>query len=38
MHRVVVNDDYQGPRITLGFDIITEPTLPDDQFSIIPLL
>jgi len=38
MHRVVVNDDYEGPRITLGFDIITEPTLPDDQFSLIPLL
>ena len=38
MHRVVVNEEYQGPRITLGFDIITQPTVPDDQFSVIPLL
>ena len=38
MHRVVVNSEYDGPRITLGFDIVLEPTLPDDQFSIIPLL
>jgi hypothetical protein len=39
MHRVVVNEDYDdSPRITLGFDILTEPTLPDDQFSLIPLL
>ena len=39
MHRVVVNEDYDdSPRITLGFDILTEPTLPDAQFSLIPLL
>lgn len=38
MHRVVVNNEYDGPRITLGFDITLEPNLPDDQFSIIPLL
>mgnify|MGYP003331956089 FL=1 len=38
MHKVVVNNDYEGDRITLGFDIITQSTLPDDQFSLIPLL
>lgn len=37
-HRVVVNDDYNdGPRITLGMDIITEPEYRFRQFSFIPI-
>ena len=38
MHRVRVDSPYEGERITLGFDIETQPDLPDDQFSLIPLL
>ena len=37
-HKVCVNEDYSGNRITLGYDIHTQPDLPDDQFSLIPLL
>tara|TARA_B100000029_G_C17547590_1_gene948983 strand:+ start:313 stop:939 length:627 start_codon:yes stop_codon:yes gene_type:complete len=37
-HKVIVNSDYTGPRITIGFDILDEPSLPDDSFSLIPLL
>ncbi len=38
MHKVCVNEQYEGKRITLGFDIETRGDLPDDQFSLIPLL
>ena len=38
MHMVRVDSPYEGKRITLGFDIICQPDVPDDQFSIIPLL
>ena len=37
-HKVCVNENYSGNRITLGYDIHTQPDLPDDQFSLIPLL
>ena len=37
-HKVCVNENYAGNRITLGYDIHTQPDLPDDQFSLIPLL
>ena len=37
-HKVIVNNDYSGPRITIGFDILDEPSVPDDSFSLIPLL
>ena len=36
-HKVFVNDDFGGRRITLGFDIVETPDLPDDQFSLIPI-
>ena len=36
--KVCVNEYYSGNRITLGYDIHTQPDLPDDQFSLIPLL
>ena len=38
IHKVIVNNDYSGPRITIGFDILDEPSVPDDSFSLIPLL
>lgn len=37
-HKVEVLEEYNTPRITLGFDIHTEPTLPYDQFSLMPIL
>ena len=37
-HRVVAHEEFETPRITLGFDIHTQSDLPDDQFSLIPLL
>ena len=37
-HKVCVNENYSGNRITLGYDIHTQPDLPDDQYSLIPLL
>jgi hypothetical protein len=37
-HQVFVDEPFEGARITLGFDIQVEPDLPDDQFSLIPLL
>ncbi len=45
-HRVIVNEDYQGPRLTIGFDIHTVPQQkfvkyherPFMDMSLIPLL
>ncbi len=40
-HRVVVDDDFQSPRITLGFDVLVyrkdRETLPDSMLSFIPI-
>jgi len=36
-HKVVVQDDYPGPRITLGFDICVEPMKPQKMLSLIPI-
>ena len=36
-HKVVVQDDYPGPRITLGFDICVECQNPQHMFSLIPI-
>ena len=37
-HKVEVDEVYDGPRITLGFDIHTEPSKPFDQWSLLPLI
>lgn len=39
-HKVFVNSEYTGPRLTLGFDISAQPKKPqpDAQFSLLPLL
>lgn len=37
-HKVEVIKSYDTPRITLGFDIHTEETLPYKQFSLMPIL
>lgn len=42
-HRVVANSKYDGPRITIGFDIVTETSLagelaPSMNFGAMPLL
>jgi hypothetical protein len=38
-HKVVVDDVYDdSPRITLGFDIQTDPERPFEQWSLLPLL
>tara|TARA_R100001463_G_scaffold32367_1_gene72626 strand:+ start:672 stop:1193 length:522 start_codon:yes stop_codon:yes gene_type:complete len=36
-HRVVAKDNFTEPRITLGFDICTEPMEPQHMMSLIPL-
>lgn len=37
-HKVFVNEDFNKPRLTLGFDIILDPAPPDASFSFFPLL
>ena len=38
-HKVIVNKEWKDdmPRLTLGYDIITDVNIPDNQFSAIPL-
>ena len=36
-HRVVAKDNFTEPRITLGFDVCTEPMEPQHMMSLIPL-
>jgi hypothetical protein len=36
-HKVFVNEDFKGPRITLGYDVTLRASIPDSQFSLIPL-
>ena len=39
MHKVEVdNPEFNGPRITLGFDVHDNPDRPWDQWSLLPLL
>lgn len=38
MHKVEVDKHFDEPRITLGFDIHTDPDRPYDQWSLLPLL
>lgn len=42
-HRVLLNDKYEGTRLTIGYDIVTEESLQGDtnpsmNFGVIPLL
>ena len=37
-HKVKVNEEFDGPRLTLGFDISFQADIPDSQFSLMPLL
>lgn len=36
-HKVVVDSEYSSPRLTLGFDVQTEGSLPDSMLSLIPI-
>lgn len=37
-HKVIVDQEYDTPRITLGYDIQTDPERPFEQWSLLPLL
>ena len=37
-HKVQVNEEFDRPRLTLGFDISFQADIPDSQFSMHPLL
>lgn len=37
-HKVQVNEEFDRPRLTLGFDISFQGDIPDSQFSMHPLL
>ena len=37
-HKVQVNEEFDRPRLTLGFDISFQGDIPDSQFSLHPLL
>lgn len=37
-HKVQVNEEFDRPRLTLGFDISFQADIPDSQFSLMPLL
>lgn len=37
-HKVEVLEPYRGDRITLGFDVETKPSMPNDMLSLIPVL
>ena len=38
IHKVFVNENFDKPRLTLGYDISLTPSEPDAQFSLLPLL
>tara|TARA_B110000503_G_C7098344_1_gene392658 strand:- start:527 stop:1060 length:534 start_codon:yes stop_codon:yes gene_type:complete len=38
LHKVEVVEDYDTPRLTIGFDVHDEEGMPYDQFSMIPIL
>lgn len=37
-HKVIADEDFDTPRITLGFDVHTNPDRPFEQWSLLPLL
>lgn len=37
-HKVEVIEEFNTPRMTLGFDVHDEPALPFEQFSLVPIL
>jgi hypothetical protein len=37
-HKVFVNEQFNKPRLTLGFDIVLDTCPPDSSFSMFPLL
>jgi hypothetical protein len=37
-HKVRVDEEFDRPRLTLGFDISFQADIPDSQFSLMPLL
>lgn len=38
LHKVEVLETFSSPRITIGFDITDEPNIPNEQFSLVPVL